>query len=116
MFMIFLDDERNPEDVTWMDYSEVDDFIVVRNSAQFKDVTHRHLHKKLLISLDHDIQDFNKDTEVTGYDCLKWLVNVCYLNKIDIDNVTVKFHTQNPVGKKNMETYWNNFKKVYNIK
>ena len=75
---------------------------------------------KVYISFDHDIQDFNNGVERTGYTCVKFLCDYLQSGKIyngtfmvDID---CYFHTQNPIGKKNMETYWNNFVKVYKEK
>ena len=67
------------------------------------------------ISFDHDIDSYDKSgNEVTGYDCLKWLCDYILDNNIDINNLTILFHTANPVGKVNMNCYWNNFKDNYN--
>lgn len=107
--LIFLDDERYPKDVTWMDvdYSQFRDVRIVRTYNQFCDfISNCNIHD-VVISFDHDLQDFNSDgKEWTGYDCLKYLVDLC----LDVEwKIPVcYFHTQNVVGKKNMESYYQN--------
>ncbi|MBB1151444.1 hypothetical protein H4K35_15260 [Myroides sp. NP-2] len=54
------------------------------------------------ISFDHDL-----GLEESGFDCAKWLVNYCLDKKIGLPEFTV--HSQNPVGKKNIESLLNNF-------
>ena len=114
MIGIFLDDERNPDDVTWMQYAPSYPSIqwtVVRNKSQFDNMVEFILGVgiEIVVSFDHDLQDFTDSKENTGYDCLKSLVNFC------IDNGTQLpvcfFHTQNPVGKANMRAYYENAKK-----
>ena len=51
--------------------------------------------------------------ELTGYDCLKYLCDYIQDTNMNIDNLELRFHTANPVGKENMICYWNNFKKQY---
>ena len=66
------------------------------------------------VSFDHDIDSYNNDgTEVTGYDCVKWLCDYILDNNLDISNLDIRFHTANPVGKENMASYWDNFKNHY---
>lgn len=122
---IFLDDERNPEDVTWIDYPDSIEWIVVRNRSQFNIVVHTLLLKgiydvsciapKIIISFDHDIQCFEECDEgcheVTGYHLLKWMVDS--IMDEELIPPTCYFHTKNPVGKSNMENYWRNFLTVY---
>lgn len=107
---LYLDDIRNPHQSGYQD----SEWIVCKNDKTFKDmfmsfdsiVTH--------ISFDHDIDSYNDDgTEVTGYDCVKWLCYYILDNNLDISNLTLNFHTANPVGKENMETYWKNFRNYY---
>ena len=110
---LFLDDERVPQDVTWIDYPESIDWTVVRSYDEFFYEFHRSAFQ--VFSFDHDIQDYNhRGVELTGYSALKAMVD--YL----IDNEEscrmpeqVFFHTQNPIGKENMESYWKNFCKHY---
>ena len=106
MIGIFLDDERNPEDVTWINYNNDIEWIIVRNMVDFifeiNDLT-----EDYCISLDHDIQDYTYDNiENTGYDCIKYLVNYCMDNNQSLP--FGYFHTQNPIGKENMQKYYLN--------
>lgn len=110
---LFLDDERNPEDVTWVAYPANIEWIVVRNSSEFVDKFWYLMKsgKDYIVSFDHDIQEFYGKKELTGYTNLKGM-----LNAIQYYNLTVPkcyFHTQNPVGKKNMECYYQNFIDFY---
>lgn len=57
------------------------------------------------ISFDHDL-----GLGKTGYDCAKFLVDYCLDNKINTINFTV--HSQNPVGKENIEKLLSNFNKL----
>lgn len=90
---LYLDDLR----------SAPEDFILVRN---FEEFTQYILHHRMpgFISFDHDLGE-----EKTGYDCAKWLVEICMNRKIPLPEFTV--HSQNPVGKKNIESLLRNFKK-----
>ena len=107
---LYLDDIRNPQQSGYQD----NEWIVCRNDKTFKDmfvsfdsiITH--------ISFDHDLANFDSDgNEVSGYDCLKWLCDYILYNELDISNLTLNFHTANPVGRVNMVSYWNNFKNYY---
>lgn len=107
-YAIFLDDERNVSDVTWVKYPEGLDWCVVRTMRDFMFViTQAPFEDISVISFDHDIADYNADgCEVTGYDCLKWLVEYCLENDEDLPDCI--FHTQNIIGKLNMESYYAN--------
>ena len=107
---LYLDDIRHPHQSGYQD----NEWIVCRNDKTFKDmfmsfdsiITH--------ISFDHDIDSYNDDgTEVTGYDCVKWLCDYIQDNNIDISKLTILTHTANVVGKENMKAYWDNFKNYY---
>ena len=106
---LFLDDERNPQDVTWVKYPKHVEWVVVRSYDEFFYEFHRGQFQ--VISFDHDIQDYNRHgVEMTGYTVLKAMID--YL----IDNEEscrmpeqVFFHTQNPIGKVNMKSYWDSF-------
>ena len=111
MICLFLDDERNPEDVTWADYPVDVEFIVVRTFRDFLgEILFLTMHEpQFMVSLDHDIQDFRTNgQEATGYDCVKALVELLLDYKAPPD-VTLFAHTQNPVGKKNILSYWQNY-------
>lgn len=96
-YNLFLDDERHPKDVKWVDLPPVE-WRVVRTYKDFVGlITKDGLPKK--ISFDHDLaqehygeyirvatekseeaKQIRYDTlrEKTGYDCAKWLVNHFY--------------------------------------
>ena len=92
---IFLDDERSPA---------TDDFIVCRDYYYFVDAVIEAGNNLSFISFDHDLAH-----DETGLDCVKFLVS----HDLDHDILTKEFtyyvHSQNPVGKKNIEGYLNNY-------
>ena len=59
------------------------------------------------ISFDHDLGE-----GLSGYDCVKYLVDYCLDHQLPLPAFAV--HRQNPVGKANIEQLLANFKK--NIK
>ena len=78
---LFLDDERNPQDVTWVKYPKHVEWVVVRSYDEFFYEFHRGQFQ--VIYFDHDIQDYNRHgVEMTGYTVLKAMID--YL----IDNPT----------------------------
>lgn len=102
---LFLDDLRVVKDVTWLTYPDNIEWIVVRNAWDF----FRHFGRGKIdfISFDHDIQQYTPDgDEITGYDILKELANMLMDDGVAIPQCF--FHTQNPIGKKNMEAYYLN--------
>lgn len=102
---LFLDDERVVSDVTWVKYDEDIEWTVVRNEWDF--FRQFGLGGVDCISFDHDIQRFTVDgVEITGYDILKEMVDMFLEDGKPIPQCF--FHTQNPVGKKNMECYYQN--------
>lgn len=111
MIGIFLDDERNPEDVTWVNnYPEEVEWYVVRRMNDFLFCIFNMGDEEYIISFDHDIQDYNLvGKENTGYDCLKSMVDFCLDSGKPLP--ICFFHTQNPVGKTNMIAYYENAKK-----
>ena len=56
------------------------------------------------ISFDHDLGE-----EKTGYDCSKFLVDYCLDHNLKLPEFHV--HSQNPVGKENIEKLLKNFNK-----
>ncbi len=90
-------------------YDDVD-WVIVCSYIEFKAV----IEKRGLpsrISFDHDLGIKLERVLPTGMDCCKWLVNYCLDRDIEL-TTECKYHTANPVGEKNMETYINNFKKL----
>ena len=107
---LYLDDIRYPSQT----YPNDSDWLLCRNAEMFKNAFENMKTEFTLISFDHDINDYDKNgVEITGYDCLKWLCDYIQDNELDISNLKLNFHTANPVGKENMQTYWQNFKNHY---
>lgn len=106
--LLFLDDERSFEDVTWVKYPKFDNVITVRTSAQFEDAYEQLLETSddWHVSFDHDINEFSDsyNIETTGYDILKCMLR----DMLDINYPipVCYFHTQNPTEKKNMEMFY----------
>lgn len=106
-YRLFLDDIREP--------AEADkDMIVVRSF----DIAVNYIRLRgcpYFISFDHDLglQHYYGDTsdEKTGYDLAKWLVHTDLFarGRFIPENFTFYVHSQNPVGKKNIEAYLNNY-------
>ena len=127
--LLWLDDIRDPYS------SEFEDFLVfspvsppynvhwVKSYAEFKNwIQYWGLPDG--IAFDHDLGDnpelrvalgigdwFNmeENREYTGYDCAKWLVDYCIDNKKTLP--AFNSHSANPVGKENILSLLNNFKK-----
>jgi len=91
---LYLDDIRQtPENFERVyDYDEFVNFINKNGVPEF-------------ISFDHDLGEGK-----TGFDCAKFLVDYCLDNRITKINFHV--HSQNPVGKENIEKLLENFNKL----
>lgn len=107
---LYLDDIRFP----LLTYKKPEEWETIRNPLElfmvfctnYKDITH--------ISFDHDLNYYNEnDEEITGYKCLQFICDFMLEKNIDPSNYIFYFHTANPVGKKNMQSYWNNFQRHY---
>ena len=108
--LIFLDDERDFEDVTWVKYLEFDEVIVCRDSEEFFDVLDAYVEDDVWISFDHDIASYGKrvedvfgvqqivEGEITGYDCCKLALK----NGFNPHQMFV--HSRNPVGAANIQS------------
>ena len=55
------------------------------------------------ISFDHDLGE-----DLSGYDCAKYLVEYCLEHQLPLPDYQV--HSQNPVGKENIERLLENFR------
>ena len=99
MFKLFLDDLREPFD---------NEYIVVRTAQEAVDLV---LEKGCpsFISFDHDLGEKDGNLLPTGYDFAKWLVNADMEKNIIMEDFAFQVHSANPVGKKNIESYLNNY-------
>ena len=115
MYNLFLDDERFPKNVTWIQLPLVN-WIIVRDFKQFVNI----IEKRGLpntVSFDHDLaEDHYRTTipkidykEKTGYECAKWLVEYCMERNLNFPNYTV--HSMNPIGKQNIISLIDSYKK-----
>lgn len=113
--LLFIDDERNLENVNWIQYPEYEEVQILRRMADFTfAVMQIEDLQNYDFSFDHDLQDFDiSGKESTGYDCIKWLCDYAMYENIDISKCNFYVHTKNPVGKKNIESYIANFIKFY---
>ena len=114
MYNLFLDDERLPHRVTWVNLPS-GPWVVVRNYKEFCDYISMH-GLPHFVTFDHDlsIEDQNKHPitgvfkEKTGMDCARWLVAYCMNNNRKFPEYEV--HSMNVIGKVNIKSYVESFK------
>lgn len=126
-YYLFLDDVRMPKSVTWVNLPLVP-WEIVRNYDQFvSKIQSQGL--PIFISFDHDLgldhyneamysddpEDYNilykTFSDKTGYHCAQWVVEYCISNNLTFPDYVC--HSMNPVGKRNIESYIENFRKSY---
>ena len=119
--LIFLDDERNFEDVTWINYPKFDSVVTLRQYHEFENYVDGLVIKNvglegLHFSFDHDLglEDFEWKKELTGHDCAHYLVEVMGETKTDPNSINTYVHSKNPVGKKNIEGLLESYRDFYN--
>lgn len=128
---IFLDDERDPKNVTWVEIPFAP-WTVVRDYSEFVDVIQAHYNQfgklPIHISFDHDLAHahyrksmYNPDRhynsyytdgtfkEKTGFHAAQWLVNFLCRKNLDIPEFTC--HSMNPIGKENILSILQSYKK-----
>lgn len=130
-YHLFLDDERFPKDVKWIELPSVQ-WVIVRNYRQFVETIQRDGIPQT-VSFDHDLADehydeyrnshdemmltcgtfrYDKVKEKTGYHCAQWLAQYCVDKNIPIP--VYYLHTMNDIGKQNMKSVLESAKKVIN--
>ena len=124
-YSLFLDDQRTPDQVSWIKLPNTD-WTIVRNYDEFvNEILTNGLPE--FISFDHDLSlsdakvycknlrenkkiiNYSDYKEKTGYDCAKWLVSYCQNNRLAVPLYAV--HSMNPIGKENIEFYIENYTK-----
>ena len=118
-FLLFIDDERFPyvknpllDDVSAYHYTNYEPFktkkwVIVRNYNEFIAKVEE-LGLPQICSFDNDLGDVD-EAEKTGYDCAKWLCDYCQSNGLKFPDYYV--HSMNPIGKVNIISYIENYKK-----
>ena len=105
-YYLFLDDERFPKNVTWIDLP-AQNWQIVRSYDEFvKFIENNGI--PVFVSFDHDLSADDQGKvpgshpfkEMTGFHCAKWLVEYCLDNGHKIPNYLA--HTMNPIGRENI--------------
>ena len=119
--LIFLDDERNFEDVTWVKYPEFDSVVTLRQYHEFENYIDNLVIgggklEGLYFSFDHDLglEDSKWKKELTGRDCVRYLTDLMFELKTNPNLITTYVHSMNPVGKKNIEGLLESYRNFYN--
>lgn len=116
MKYLFLDDKRNPKDVTWTLIGGVGywgaDWNIVRSYDEAVAWVTEHGFPDV-ISFDHDLGllHYANDYSVgkTGYDFAKWLVNYDMDTNSMPSNFSFTVHSKNPIGADNIRNFLNNY-------
>jgi len=114
---VFLDDIRTPEMAhnsikgLGLDYSQTDNWVIVRDYFEFVKMINNNFDKIELVSFDHDLACLDKDgLEWTGKDAADYLINYC------LDNLKILpdwyVHTDNTSGRQNIIGAINGYLKV----
>lgn len=117
---LFLDDERNLEDVTWATWQmqekyRNEEWVIARSYGDaIIEVLNRGFPS--FVSFDHDLGD---ETKYTGFDLAKQLVENDIISGNRETRQSYKFskdfafyvHSKNPIGKANIEGLLNNYMK-----
>lgn len=109
---LFIDDERDPIDVTWGSYNELEkyrnmDWIIARSWSEVCTLILT-FGMPIMISFDHDLGK----NQNTGYDITKKLVDLA-MDAPDKYSFPPDFeyliHSKNPVGAENIKMYLHGF-------
>lgn len=114
---IFLDDIRLPSDLSYYIPKEeitpylLTNWTIIRNYQDFVTYISKNGIPSI-ISFDHDLGINLDNTEAeSGYDAVKYIVDLIIEQEHRV-LPKVLCHSQNPVGKTNILSYWNNFMKT----
>lgn len=95
---LFLDDERKPSDVTWVELPDVE-WHIVRTFWDFRKWIAEHGIPEI-VSFDHDLGDPTYD----GKKCAEFLYGICIMDDIPFPSKYF-IHSMNPVGALNIENH-----------
>ena len=100
-YYLFLDDERLPQSVTWVDLPAPPEWVIARTYTQFVAIIQKQ-GMPAFVTFDHDLDSESGvvDAHKTGMDCARWLVEHC----MDTGEVLPAYqvHSYNSVGKQNI--------------
>jgi hypothetical protein len=92
MVSLFLDDERNPDQITWMNIGP-GPWVIVRNQGAFQDfILANGIPDR--ISFDNDLGDGNGE----GRFCVNWLIDACLDKVVDYRRFKYTVHSKNNVA------------------
>lgn len=104
---IFLDDDRNLDDMTYMYHANIyfeNKFEIVKNVEEFKKLLDNTKEKINWISFDHDLEPNHYENlhqiagkKGTGGEALQYFLNWVKVNNIEYD-IKINFHTMNYHG------------------
>jgi hypothetical protein len=108
-FALFIDDERDPVNVTWGSTQDQilyrdGKWIIARNWFDVLEIVVS-LGFPNMISFDHDLGD----GEITGYEICQKLCNMIMDGVQMPENFEFRVHSKNPVGSENIRRYMDNF-------
>lgn len=107
--LLWLDDYRNPlsKDIDWLVFSPIGrdcEIHWVKDYYQFTNWITR-IGLPTGICFDHDLGE-----NESGYDAAKWLIEYCQFNNKELPLWSCQ--SANPVGKDNINSILNNYKKI----
>ena len=103
-YNLFLDDERSPRDVSWIQLPNDRPYVIVRNIREFQSHILSNGIDMAHISFDNDL-GYN---EPEGRDCVKWLVEQM-LDGILVGRFTYTVHSKNVVAAAWIQQYLDRF-------
>lgn len=110
MNLLFLDDEREPDDVYWVEFNySKHNITLVKNSEEFLGAVKAN--KFDSISLDNDLGLGLRE----GYYILQDLCSLYMDEKIDWFPSTIICHTMNSIARDQMVTFAQNFSERYSL-
>jgi hypothetical protein len=118
-YNLFLDDERQPNECTWMNDSRYTNlkWVVVRSHDEFvRTLSDRFKQNEVpeLVSFDHDLADVGgKVDEKTGNDSAKFLVQWCIDNSINLPECLV--YSKNPIGRERIKQTINDYNRFQTL-
>lgn len=106
---LFLDDLRNPEEVTWVVLPQGVDWVIVRSYNDA--IRWVEIHGwPVFVAFDHDLGEFSATgEEKTGYDFAHWLVNYALDGNLMPANFNFVVHSMNHVGGKRITYLLNSY-------